>query len=318
MIKLVFSINGRLKARQSVQGGQGMIGIRLVTFFIFLGLFSSNVNAKPKVIYGEDDRQDVFQLTDPIFLDLANATAAMVVNNRLKKEGNSYRLVGKKLKDRGICESERFSNQLAVANCTGFLVADDILITAGHCVKSEFECENKKWIFDYQKEMDDQDEYVISEDSVFSCKKILAQKLDRSNGLDYAVIKLDRKVENRKPMKVRLEGKIEDNSQIALLGHPTGLPLKVSDGGRIRKNFHENFFVSNVDSFGGNSGSPVVDSYTGVVEGILVRGEQDYEYNDELDCRVAKKCSEDECRGEDATRITIIPHLSEMLSNEFN
>ena len=55
-------------------------------------------------------------------------------------------------------------------------------------------------------------------------------------------------------------------------------------------------------TLGGNSGSAVFNSATGLVEGILVRGEQDYVLKG--DCRVSNVCPVDGCRGEDVTKIS--------------
>ncbi|NKC16754.1 MAG: hypothetical protein GKR94_32545 [Gammaproteobacteria bacterium] len=45
---------------------------------------------------------------------------------------------------------------------------------------------------------------------------------------------------------------------------------------RLVRNTHEDYFVANLDPFGGNSGSPVFNADTLTVERILVRGEQDF------------------------------------------
>ena len=59
--------------------------------------------------------------------------------------------------------------------------------------------------------------------------------------------------------------------------------------------------MANLDTYGGNSGSAVFNAKTGLVEGILVRGEQDYVQKG--DCRVSNVCPADGCRGEDVTKI---------------
>ena len=48
---------------------------------------------------------------------------------------------------------------------------------------------------------------------------------------------------------------------------------------------------------------------TGVVEGILVRGETDYIRNRTKNCDEPKVCNNNSCRGEDVTRITNIKAL---------
>ena len=64
------------------------------------------------------------------------------------------------------------------------------------------------------------------------------------------------------------------------------------------------YFVANLDTYGGNSGSAVFNAKTGVIEGILVRGENDYVYKG--NCRVSNVCASDGCRGEDVTKLSAI------------
>ena len=46
---------------------------------------------------------------------------------------------------------------------------------------------------------------------------------------------------------------------------------------------------------------PFQSGKTSLLEGILVRGETDYESRGE--CRVSKRCPDDGCRGEDVTKV---------------
>ena len=73
-------------------------------------------------------------------------------------------------------------------------------------------------------------------------------------------------------------------------------------GANIRKSVHRNFFVANLDTYAGNSGSPVFNTDTGLIEGILVRGEQDFVFT-QAGCYLSNACPSDGCRGEDVTRV---------------
>ncbi len=64
------------------------------------------------------------------------------------------------------------------------------------------------------------------------------------------------------------------------------------------------YYVANLDTYGGNSGSAVFNAKTGVIEGILMRGENDYVYKN--GCRVSNVCASDACRGEDVTKLSSI------------
>jgi hypothetical protein len=82
------------------------------------------------------------------------------------------------------------------------------------------------------------------------------------------------------------------------------LPTKFADGAAVRNNQPDAFFVANLDTYGGNSGSPVFNSDTHEVEGILVRGDADFVQHG--NCQVSLVCPTTGCRGEDCTRIAEI------------
>jgi hypothetical protein len=260
-----------------------------------------------KVVYGDDDRVDVVNHPDLEVRNYANSVAAMISKSRIASNGN---LTGQTLgMQNNLCSTERFRDQKAIASCTGFLVDDDLLLTAGHCVKSGGKCDStSRWVFGFSGLS-----YKVNPDDIYKCSAVESFKLDSSSGLDYALVRLDRKVAGRKALQFRLNGKISNDSNLVVLGHPSGLPLKIADNAQVRTNSKSSYFVANLDTFGGNSGSPVIDLNTGVVEGILVRGEQDYQTTtnpsgDGL-CRETYKCSDDDCGGEESTRVTSVAGL---------
>ena len=264
------------------------------------------------VIYGEDNRKDVFESTDSALVELSRSTAAMIPSNLVRPEtDDEYKITSTTLRARGICAKERFSNQITAANCSGFLVAPNVLVTAGHCIKSNTDCSSNKWVFDYKVEHEAQGVVNVSRSSVYSCKKIISRSLDQETMDDYAVIELDRKVTDRSPLTFRRAGKISVGTEIAVIGHPTGLPTKIADGASVRS-LKEKFFVTNLDTYGGNSGSAVFNVKTGEVEGILVRGENDYVHDRAQGCQVSNVCKSNECRGEDVTFITHIEALKKL------
>ena len=285
-------------------------------FSIVLGLFSVKSFAVEKVIYGPDDRLDIFEVSNPLFKNLAHSTAAMISTSSLQMNGERVSIVGKNLRGRGICGGEKFSEQLTAASCSGFLVGKDLIVTAGHCARTARDCETNAWVFDYSVNSPDQNvsTFDLPKSSVYRCKEIVEQVLDSgATDNDYALIRLEREVTDRAVLKVRTSGKIADKTEILVIGHPTGLPVKIADNAAVRTNSDDYYFVANLDTFGGNSGSAVFDSHTGQVEGILVRGESDYEYDFSRGCKIPKVCKNDECRGEDVTRITNVKKLMEIL-----
>lgn len=259
-----------------------------------------------KVIYGTDDRQEVVDTFDNMMVEKSRSVAGMFSNGSLSLQTNgTYKVSGGNLISRGFCTSERFSKQVTAPTCTGFLVAPDIIATAGHCVSKNPDCKNYSWAFDFKLAASTDLTTTIPKNSVYRCKSIITSVQNSSAKNDYALIRLDRAVTDRMPLEIRRSGKVADGTRLVLIGHPKGLPMKIAPGAIVRANTATNFFVATTDSYAGNSGSPVLDAQTGVVEGIHVRGETDYVTSG--GCNVSKVCAETGCAGEDATRITNLP-----------
>ena len=279
---------------------------------VFLSVVLSNnlshaISKIPGVIYGKDDRAEVVDTSDTLMIEKAKSTAGMFLNSNLSLQTNgTYKVTGKTLVQRGWCSSERFSAQLTSPVCTGFLVAPDILATAGHCVSSNTDCKNYSWAFDYKLNANTDTTTSIPKNSVYKCKAIISSVNSSTSKNDYALLRLDRKVLDRLPLEIRKSGKIADNANLVLIGHPKGLPMKIAPGAWVRSNSATNYFVANTDSYAGNSGSPIFDATTGIVEGILVRGDADY-VTTSSGCYVSNVCSDTGCSGEDATRTTSLP-----------
>ena len=278
--------------------------MKKIFFSTLLSLSLPSLAQPPRqldVIYGEDNRVDVFESSDALLREASLSVAAFMSQDYLHKSGNGFVLSGRTLKDRGICETERFAEQTSLASCSGFLVAPNVLITAGHCVKSKEGCDSGSWVFDYKVSIHGE-KIRVPETSVYSCKRVIKKVLDPILRRDFAVIELDREVSGRKPLRLRESGKVSVGDRLAVIGYPTGLPLKIADDGVVRR-LEKHFFVTNLDTYHGNSGSPVFNAKTGVVEGILVRGDDDFVKSPE-GCQVSKRCSETGCRGEDVSYIT--------------
>ena len=284
---------------------------------ILLSLFTASLMAQipvkinPKVIYGEDDRLDVFESSDNLMKEIALSTAAQILNRNLSEENGVFTIKSETLAESGMCKSERFANQPAAANCSGFLVAPDTLVTAGHCINSDLDCQGHAWVFDFSNTINELKSFTFNKDQIYHCTKIIDRKKEAGPGADYSVVKLDRAVIGRAPLKFRTEGKTADDSVFTVIGHPTGLPTKITVAADMRNNTNPIFFVTNADTYGGNSGSAVVDTRTGIVEGILVRGDSDYSSTDE-GCLASVHRAQDGGRGEDVTRITIIEALKKL------
>ncbi len=258
---------------------------------------------RPQVIYGTDDRLDLKDVRDPALLALARSTAAMVnVGDLVPLGGGWSRLRGGGYgPSYNLCHDERFYDQLSVADCTGFLVAPDVIATAGHCVQSTAECRRNAWVFSFEIDGSGRDASVVGDDDVYACRALVGSLLN-SKGSDWALVRLDRPAAGRAPLALRRSGKIQKGEGVTLIGHPAGLPKKIADGARVRAANSPAFFTAETDSYGGNSGSPVFNANTLEVEGILVRGEADFERHGS--CMRSKVCAPGACLGESVTRVS--------------
>lgn len=251
-------------------------------------LFSFNLLAVDKLIYGEDNRKEPNAYSDIYLKSLSRSVAALIPLENLKKTRRGFKIDRrvKSLKEAyHFCDGEKFSEQPTAAICTGFLVAPNIMVTAGHCYMEEKKaCQDNLWIFDYKSS----ELKEFSNENIYRCKRVLSRKLENDTGIDFTIVELDRDVTERKPLNLSHQSPSE-GIPLVIMGHPMGLPLKIADGGEVLA-LKENFFQANLDSFEGNSGSPVFNKGNGEVEGILVRGNPDY--TNDGTCRRANHCDD--------------------------
>jgi len=264
---------------------------------------------KTRVIYGVDNRKDIFDVESSLDLQMSQSSLALFKSRDVQDQGNGWtRLGGNNYgTSYNLCESEKFRDQTSGAFCSGFLVGSDLVATAGHCVRAPKNCQDMRLVFNWSLMTPTSDISIVSSDDVYSCVEIIKNSIE-STGADFAVIRLDRIPHNRVPLIVRRSGEIKPGAQLTMMGHPAGIPLKIANGATVRS-VYGGFFSANTDSYGGNSGSAVYSSDTGVVEGILVRGEMDFIRQGS--CNISYVCADSGCRGEDVTKISsILPYIN--------
>ena len=128
-----------------------------------------------KVVYGVDNRLDLFEIKNNDLKNAAIATIALFSKSDIieSQDGltsfNPYHA-----KPYGLCDDEPFSNQPFSSYCSGFLVTEDLIITAGHCVSSQSRCENSHIVFDYSNEFPGQNILpTFSNSNVYNCKELV-------------------------------------------------------------------------------------------------------------------------------------------------
>ncbi|WP_417336528.1 trypsin-like serine peptidase [Halobacteriovorax marinus] len=273
-------------------------------FILLIALvLSSYSHASVKAIYGEDDRLEYSEVSLE-YKRLGDATGAMIAKSKLSLQGISYyfstktlgeELMGNQFRNGYLCSDEAFHSQQTLSTCSGFLVSSNRLLTAGHCITGKKACSNYLWSFGLSESK--MREGKIHRDSVYSCKRVIK----RSSGKrDYALIELDRSVVGVTPLRISKKS-LKKGEKLFTIGHPSNLPLKFAMNGRVEEISGESFKTS-LDTFAGNSGSPVLLTKSREVVGILVRGSLDYVKDLSRGCFVANRCervrSNADCMGE--------------------
>jgi Trypsin-like peptidase domain len=168
-----------------------------------------------------------------------------------------------------ICAGEPLRGQPSGPWCSSFLVAPDLVMTASHCLADWF-CPFTRFVFGYRADAGGQNPVTtVPATDVYSCARVAA----RNETQDWAIIKLDRPVPpSRQPLPIRTTGTVALGRPTTSIGYTLGTPVKVAPNGTVLMNNDPVRFQTDNDIAGGNSGGPVIDSETGLVEGILSGG----------------------------------------------
>lgn len=231
-------------------------------------------------IFGADDRVLVTPASQEY--ELARSTAVAVLSSNWEETSPGRIRIDTEASSSWLCKDQKFSDSRSLSYaCSGFLVAPDLLVTAGHCMVNVGETRNEQemycgvysWLFDYNTSVDGKVQLEeIPADRHYRCKQIIYAVNDgQAPFRDYALVQLDRPVEGRKPFKLSTE-KLGVRTPLRMIGHPLGLPSVLSKSDRIFVNKADRgSFITNLDAFEGNSGSGVFNAKNEIV-GILIGG----------------------------------------------
>ncbi|MFB1481800.1 trypsin-like peptidase domain-containing protein [Corallococcus sp. RDP092CA] len=258
------------------------------------------------VVYGQDDRMDVYAHPSAVLRERARQSTVALLTPSLIDDSDPNNIIVDQTplgEWEGLCSDQRFYNDPAPAFCSGTLIDDDLVLTAGHCVKNQNECDKTRFVFKFYKTAEDTLETITSAD-VFSCKSIVTRKLvnNATTYVDFAILRLDRSAAPRfTPAPVRPGNEaLAVGQNVAVIGSGSGLPFKIDSGGSVRENNAtlKDYFVATTDTFSGNSGSGVYETVNNTVAGILVFGDEDYVERPGEGCNEVNVCSETGCDGE--------------------
>jgi V8-like Glu-specific endopeptidase len=275
--------------------------------------YSAQPAARSLVVYGADDRQ---QENGPRVSDAMRAIGASTVmlvhkiDLELNEDGGAYVLASGVLSyteryGDAQCNGDPwpYPEDLLPGFCSGALIADQHVATAGHCIPDAATCEDTYMVFGATVDQVATRSFPAS--SVYACSRIhtgifqptvddddvetrrlyLQNKITRPDYLflDFAVVEIDRPVppETATPVAVRTKSRVNMSDEVFVVGHPDGSPRKytassvnfvgpyVPSGGY--------YWAAPFETFQGNSGSGVFDMETGELVGIHVVGTSDYE-----------------------------------------
>lgn len=259
-----------------------------------------------QIVFGADDRVEYGGVSDASLLSWANATAALVPDGSLNCSGASCALSSTPYTNGEVvpgtwldlCPGERFAGQPRAAHCTAFLVGPDLVATAGHCVQSQEQCAATNVVFGFTADANGGNaRTTVPASAVYGCVDLIAQTFSGGpRDDDWALFRVDRLVTGRSPLAVRRSGAVSSSAALVTIGHPLGLPLKVATNGAVRENeLTLPKFGTNLDASPGNSGSPVIDRATGLVEGVLSSGptpEWQTVVRNGAECATARVCDD--------------------------
>ncbi|NOJ80896.1 trypsin-like serine peptidase [Myxococcus xanthus] len=267
-----------------------------------------------RAVYGNDDRMDYYAHPSLALRKLTqeSTVALMDVDDLNMSDSSRTIFFSKTLQESlNLCSNQRFLQDPTPAFCSGTLIDDDLVLTAGHCIKGPRSCSSTRFVFKYYRTGATTLESSTWED-VFSCKRVVVRNTSTVAGrqLDYAVVRLDRPVNSSRafPASVRVSNTaLPVGAKLAVIGTGSGIPFKIDSGGQVHdpRGSTLDYFVGDTDTFGGNSGSGVYVSSNGnyFLAGILVGGSPDYVEAPDGECNVVNDCQDGSCSGEEITYV---------------
>jgi hypothetical protein len=266
------------------------------------------------VIYDKDSRSEAHYLKDFTIQKLSKLAVALVLTQDLKAvDSATVEVQGGSLQEtQGLCSSEKFIEQRTAAFCSGILIDATHVLTAGHCVFTQKECSETSFVFGYEYFLGAPSNYRVSRRNVYSCARVVAAAKSpegdafKKQAFDFAIVELSRPVPMPFQVALSIGDSLKKRDEVFTLGYPMGLPKKFASGTVRGNNPRNNYFSALIDTYGGNSGSPVFNVQDGSLEGILISGEDDFVSVPGRDCKVSHKCSRTDCEGEQVLKISKI------------
>lgn len=250
-----------------------MKSLALLTLSAFLAAPAAADEYGAKTIYGEDSRQDFYEVRDAVQRAAMPAAVSLFRATALRADDGRFTVGGQLFghESRAICPGERFFEQRSAAFCSGTLIAPDLVLTAGHCMgpknKPANRCASTRFVFGFAVTAAGRPPSAVSADDVYSCAEVKLYTYNDTG--DYSVVKLDRPVSGRTPARLHTSGPPAAGDGVFTIGGPYGLPLKMVGDAEVRSvSEARTFFRTNLDTSGGNSGGGIFSARTGRLIGV--------------------------------------------------
>ncbi len=231
-------------------------------------------------ISGADQRIDVYQSTDPALRNFARSVGSLWgARDPGGYEGyldNGDGTTSLTRYNRDVCSDEPYANQQTGARlgCSAFLVAPDIIATASHCLKANFQTGVRdpslmRFIFGFQMI----DANTLAFPSTNNPSKPLEVKVNNTDVYtpttnlfedrvaDYLLLRLDRPVTDtsRPILPMAPSGALAAGGALTIFGYPSSLPQKISSA-TLGTIYDYLITLSGADTYVGNSGGAVIDA----------------------------------------------------------